>query len=223
MYILADDMGYNDIGYQSTDLTLFSPTLDALAADGVTLDSFYAQYSCTPSRTSLLSGRYPAHTGAYHFGVDSTTPWGLPLEFRTLPQYLAAAANYSSHIVGKWDVGHFAAEFLPLARGFETHYGYYSPYVSYWSYVADVNICAAPNCFYDLHRNGTNAPLPGGSGAAASAAKDASAYSTTVFGAEAVARVAAHAAAYGAGAACAAALPVLHADGDPRARRRPTS
>ena len=75
------------------------------------------------------SRRYPAHTGAHHFGVDSTTPRGLPLEFRTLPQYLAAAANYSSHIAGKWDAGHFAAEALPPRR-FETHYGYYSPYVS---------------------------------------------------------------------------------------------
>ena len=151
LYVLADDMGYNDIGYQSTDLAFASPTLDSLAARGVKLGSFYAQKSCTPSRTALLSGFYPASTGAYTNGVEATTPWGLPLTFDILPQFLAEAGNYSSHMVGKWDVGHFNEAFLPTQRGFDTHFGYYSPYVSYFSYIADVDTCTSPECFHDMH------------------------------------------------------------------------
>ena len=151
LYVLADDMGYNDIGYQSTDLTFASPTLDSLAARGVKLSHFYAQKSCTPSRTALLSGYYPANTGAYTNGVEATTPWGLPLKFEILPQFLARAANYSCHMVGKWDVGHFNEAFLPTQRGFNTHFGYYSPYISYFSYIADVDTCTSPECFHDMH------------------------------------------------------------------------
>ena len=63
VYILADDLGWNDIGYQSTDLLGFSPTLDALAAKGVKLSNFYGLHQCTPARSALMTGIYPIHTG----------------------------------------------------------------------------------------------------------------------------------------------------------------
>ena len=132
-------------------MSVFRTHDTSLAARGVKLGSFYAQKSCTPSRTALLSGFYPASTGAYTNGVEATTPWGLPLTFDILPQFLAEAGNYSSHMVGKWDVGHFNEAFLPTQRGFDTHFGYYSPYVSYFSYIADVDTCTSPECFHDMH------------------------------------------------------------------------
>jgi hypothetical protein len=63
MYILADDLGWNDIGYQSTDLSGFSPHLDDLASRGVKLSNFYGMHQCTPARSALLTGMYPIHTG----------------------------------------------------------------------------------------------------------------------------------------------------------------
>ena len=53
VYILADDLGWNDVGYQSSDLDGFSPTLDHLANGGVRLTSFYALHQCTPARSAL--------------------------------------------------------------------------------------------------------------------------------------------------------------------------
>ncbi len=56
VFILADDYGWNDIGYHGSEIN--TPTLDALAAGGVKLENYYVQPICTPSRSQLLSGRY---------------------------------------------------------------------------------------------------------------------------------------------------------------------
>ena len=53
-------------------------------------------------RAALLTGLYPIHTGMYHGTVKADTPWGLPLEFTLLPEWLKRAGNYSTHAVGKW-------------------------------------------------------------------------------------------------------------------------
>ena len=70
VYVLADDIGWNDVGYQSTDLGAANltnggapPTIDRLATTGVILDHFYTMSQCTPSRASLLSGRWPHRAG----------------------------------------------------------------------------------------------------------------------------------------------------------------
>ncbi len=56
VFILADDYGFNDIGYHGSEIQ--TPTLDGLAAAGVKLENYYVQPICTPSRSQLLSGRY---------------------------------------------------------------------------------------------------------------------------------------------------------------------
>ncbi len=60
IFVLADDLGYNAPGYRNPQL--ITPTLDALAHDGVILDAFYTYKYCSPSRASFLSGRYPYKT-----------------------------------------------------------------------------------------------------------------------------------------------------------------
>ena len=64
VFILADDFGYNDIGYHGSEI--LTPNLDKLAASGVKLENYYVQPICTPTRSQLLSGRYQVgmnHTG----------------------------------------------------------------------------------------------------------------------------------------------------------------
>ena len=61
MYLMADDMGYNDIGYNNKHVK--TPVMDELAKDGITLKQNYVQTMCTPSRISFLSGMYPYHVG----------------------------------------------------------------------------------------------------------------------------------------------------------------
>ena len=56
LFIVADDFGWNDVGYHGSEI--HTPTLDRLAADGVKLDSYYVQPICSPTRSQLLTGRY---------------------------------------------------------------------------------------------------------------------------------------------------------------------
>ena len=56
LFLLADDYGYNDIGYHGSEIK--TPNLDDLAAEGVKLENYYVQPVCTPTRSQLLSGRY---------------------------------------------------------------------------------------------------------------------------------------------------------------------
>ena len=56
LLILADDLGYHDVGWHGSEIK--TPHLDQLASEGVTLENYYVQQVCTPSRSQLLSGRY---------------------------------------------------------------------------------------------------------------------------------------------------------------------
>jgi hypothetical protein len=123
VFVLADDLGWNAIGYQNFDLSFVSPNLNTLASDGLILANYYAQEVCTPSRASLLTGRYPLSVGMQYGVVDIYTPWGLDLQEETVAEVLSSA-GYATHIVGKWHLGHHSPRYLPTARGFDTFVGY---------------------------------------------------------------------------------------------------
>lgn len=61
LYMLADDLGWIDVGFHGSKI--HTPNIDTLAKDGVILDNFYVQPVCTPARGALMTGRYPIHTG----------------------------------------------------------------------------------------------------------------------------------------------------------------
>ena len=61
IYIVADDLGWKDVGFHGSDIR--TPNLDKLAENGVRLEQFYAQPMCTPTRAGLLTGRYPLRYG----------------------------------------------------------------------------------------------------------------------------------------------------------------
>lgn len=103
--IMADDLGWNDIGYASTDLYGMTPTLDSMAKAGIKLSSYYSQHQCTPARGSLLTGKYPIHIGLQHEEVvQILEPWGLPTRHLTLPEVLSYLGGYRCHMIGKWCV-----------------------------------------------------------------------------------------------------------------------
>lgn len=133
--IVMDDLGWNDIGYQNSDLAAFTPTMDKLAAEGIKLNRHYAMSMCTPTRAALLTGRHPVQLGMQHSLILPAAPWGLPLTETILPQYLKKG-GYEAHMVGKWHLGHYKSEYLPLERGFDSFYGYHGPGMDYQTHVS---------------------------------------------------------------------------------------
>jgi arylsulfatase A-like enzyme len=147
--IVSDDQGYGDLGcYGSTEVK--TPNLDELAAGGVRLTNFYVTWpACTPSRGSLLTGRYPQRNGTYDMFrndlVDSdhlyepdeyAVSWemigGMDVREVLIPRVLKKA-GYVSGIFGKWDLGQLH-RFLPLQRGFDEFYGFTNTGIDYWTH-----------------------------------------------------------------------------------------
>jgi arylsulfatase A-like enzyme len=123
LVIVADDLGYSDLGFQG-GREAPTPHLDALAAAGVRCTSGYvsAPY-CSPSRAGLLTGRYQTRFGHEfnpHQGDETTL--GLPLDQRTIADRLKTA-NYATGAIGKWHQG-FSPQHHPLARGFDEYLGF---------------------------------------------------------------------------------------------------
>lgn len=117
--IMADDLGYGDLGCYGSKLA--TPSIDRLAAEGVRFTDFYsASPVCSPSRAALLTGRYPVRTGITGV-LQAADPIGLPASETTVAQMLRKA-GYSTACIGKWHLGAQAA-FLPTNRGFDEFFG----------------------------------------------------------------------------------------------------
>lgn len=120
VYILADDLGFQDVGFRGSDIA--TPNLDRLAATGTRLGQFYVQPMCTPTRAALLTGRYPLRYGLQTGVIPSGASYGLAQDEFLLPQALKQA-GYRTALVGKWHLGHADAAFWPRQRGFDSFYG----------------------------------------------------------------------------------------------------
>jgi arylsulfatase A-like enzyme len=131
VYILADDLGWKDIGFHGSDIK--TPNIDKLAASGVRLEQFYAQPMCTPTRACLLTGRYPFRYGLQTIVIPSAHPYGLATDEWLLPQALKEA-GYQTAIVGKWHLGHADRKYWPRQRGFDYQYGALGGEIDYFTH-----------------------------------------------------------------------------------------
>ncbi len=120
VYVLADDLGWRDAGFNGGEAS--TPHLDRLAAGGAVLTAFYVQPYSSQSRAALLTGRYPMRYGLQTMSITRASRYGLPLEERTLAQQLKAV-GYRTAFVGDWMLGHSKREFWPTHRGFDSFYG----------------------------------------------------------------------------------------------------
>ncbi|MFT4205321.1 MAG: sulfatase-like hydrolase/transferase [Chitinophagaceae bacterium] len=133
IFILTDDMGYSDLGIYGNPV-IRTPFLDSLARAGLMATNYVVSSpSCTPSRASLLTGRYASR---YNLPdpIGPGSPLGLPDAEITLPEILKKA-GYRTAMIGKWHLGDKHEWNYPTAQGFDTYYGmlyshdYRYPYV----------------------------------------------------------------------------------------------
>lgn len=149
LLIVSDDQGWPDLGCMGLK-SIDTPNLDRLAAEGVRATHFYATWpACTPSRGSILTGRYPQRNGLYdmvrndmvnfghlysaeEYAVSPEMTLGLDPKERTLGDLLQSA-GYRTGMVGKWDMGQ-ARRYLPLQRGFDFFYGHGNNGIDYYTH-----------------------------------------------------------------------------------------
>jgi arylsulfatase A-like enzyme len=117
LFILADDLGWNDVGFHGSEIR--TPNLDRLAGEGLVLNQHYAYSTCSPTRVALLSGRFPSRFGVVTPLSATTKMMGTDAH---LPQGLRKL-GYRTHLAGKWHIGE-TPEHRPLKYGFDTTYGY---------------------------------------------------------------------------------------------------
>ena len=122
VFVLVDDVGYNDMLDQSTDLADATPNINQLAKEGITLTRYYAELDCTPGRTTILTGKYPFTTGMAHSMVYYDSNWGLSPDYSLISDSFQEN-GYKTHMIGKWDIGHVTKDMWPTRRGFDTFFG----------------------------------------------------------------------------------------------------
>jgi arylsulfatase A-like enzyme len=122
--IVADDLGYADIGAQKISKDVRTPNVDSIAASGVRFTNGYVSCPvCSPSRAGFLTGCYQERFGhEFNPGGNDPNIFGLPLDQVLLPQELKKA-GYSTGMVGKWHEG-TRDGYYPTERGFDSFFGF---------------------------------------------------------------------------------------------------
>ncbi|MBT5813368.1 MAG: sulfatase-like hydrolase/transferase [Opitutales bacterium] len=157
--ILADDMGYCDVGvYGCEDIETVN--IDRLAAEGVRFTSGYSSHPyCSPMRAALMAGRYQ-----HRFGYERNIAYDQHNEVMGLPQSEETVASrmqkagYTTGGIGKWHLG-AAAPFQPNSRGFDFFYGFRGGGHRYFD--VDLNTRLREGYYAALERNGQPEPLDG--------------------------------------------------------------
>lgn len=113
LVLFTDDQGYGDLGCYGSPVNK-TPRLDRLAEQGTKFTNFYAQHVCGPSRSALLTGRYPHRSKG----------WGMPASEITFAELLKGV-GYQTACIGKWDVSNRQAivDRMPNAQGFDYYFG----------------------------------------------------------------------------------------------------
>lgn len=148
LLIITDDQGTLDANcYGSKDLV--TPNIDSLARRGVKFNQFYASAAiCSPSRASILTGRYPQRAQDTGNGGHHPGERGMPTEQVTIAEMMKPAGYATAHI-GKWHLGYVPDE-LPNAQGFDYSFGFMAGCIDSYSHFY---YWGGSNC-HDLWRNG---------------------------------------------------------------------
>jgi arylsulfatase A-like enzyme len=157
VFVLADDLGYADLGcYAAREA--FTPSLDRMAAQGLRFTDGYANSPvCSPTRFALMTGRYQYRLrGAAEEPIAGSargrTDLGLPRSHPTLPSLLRAA-GYHTALVGKWHLG-YPPHFSPLASGYAEFFGPLGGGIDYFNHRDRADVHDLYDGEHEVHRNG---------------------------------------------------------------------
>lgn len=174
VFILVDDWGWDNVGYhrQKGDKEIVTPNIDQLVKEGIELDRHYTYHYCSPSRSTLQSGRLSVHV---NFGFDDpmrVNPKdpvkgmaGVPRNMTGIAEKLRAA-GYRTHMTGKWDAGMAYWEQTPMGRGYESFFGYYHHAEDYYTQRLSDSAASADVCGNLVDLWNTTGPARGRNGSA---------------------------------------------------------
>jgi arylsulfatase A len=147
--IMADDLGYGDLSCYGSH-TIDTPEIDRLAAEGLKFTDFHSNGSvCSPTRATLLTGRYQQRSGmeGVIYAQGETRQTGMDVHEVTMADYLKKA-GYKTGMVGKWHLG-YQIEYNPVYQGFDLFRGYVSGNVDYHSHVDNSGV---PDWWHNLEK-----------------------------------------------------------------------
>ena len=133
--IVADDMGWGDVGFHGSPIS--TPGIDRLALEGMVLDRFYVFPVCSPTRAGLMTGRYPIRFGLMKAAIPPHRNFSMDEEEVIIPQVLAKAGYKHRGIFGKWHLGHTHIKYTPTRRGFTEFMGHYNGAIDYFTHQRD--------------------------------------------------------------------------------------
>jgi len=170
LFILADDLGWANIGYHRTStetadekqgaLEVQTPHINQLVKEGVALERHYSYRICGPARAALLSGRLAPRVLVKNVAVTASNPEDPVSGFAGIPRNMTGmgekvrAGGYRTHYTGKWDAGMATPQHTPYGRGFDTSLMYYQHANDMWNKKTGIQatgeITTCLNAFHDL-------------------------------------------------------------------------
>nr|UNO37562.1 sulf2 [Psylliodes hospes] len=151
IFIVADDLGWNDVGFHGSN-QIPTPNIDALAYNGIILNSHYVHSTSTPTRTALLTGKYPMRLGLQGSSFLPADKRSLP-DGKLLPEYFKEL-GYATYLVGKWHLGYSKWNDTPQFKGFDHHFGFYNSFTSYYDYLTTWKFNGKDYTGFDLRNDG---------------------------------------------------------------------
>ncbi len=148
--LLADDLGYADLGFRGSDIE--TPHLDQMARDGIRLERFYSMPICTPTRSALMTSRDPIKLGMAYAGLQPWVTGGVAPEEHFMAESFRDA-GYDTAMIGKWHLGRDHEALMPHNRGFNHFIGHLNTQVDYFTHAATGG--------HDLQENGTSVTRKG--------------------------------------------------------------
>lgn len=135
LLIVSDDVGWNDLDVHGSK-EIPTPNINKICSDGVRLSRHYGQPACSPTRSTIMSGRSVTYTGMYVPLIMDNVH--LDLDIKILPEYLNEL-GYESHMSGKWHLGFNTISALPTSRGFdpETYVGIWTASNNQYTHLTD--------------------------------------------------------------------------------------